>query len=81
MWQKNENRQTENRKQTEKPITEATLIQMDRRVERANNMANFDVSQVEYLSAKDDQILYKIQVPIVSDISEEEESEVDWSMV
>ena len=34
-----ENRQPEKREQrTEKPITEATLIPMDHRVERANNL-------------------------------------------
>ena len=31
-----ENRQTDREQRTEKPITEATLIPMDRRVERAN---------------------------------------------
>ena len=37
-----EKRQPENREQTEKPITEANLIPMDRQVDRANTLIPMD---------------------------------------
>ena len=42
--QRTENRQTDGEQRKEKPITEATLILMDRRVERANIICIINIS-------------------------------------